>query len=250
MNMNNYNPFSLQGKTILITGASSGLGKATAIECAKLGATLIITGRNAERLNEVYNSLEGEGHLQQALDLTDVSLLEEFVINLPVLDGCVNNAGIGNKQPIAFIKRSDLQAILDINTFAPVMLTQLLVKKKKLKRGSSMVLTSSISGVYSVDIGNTLYSITKSAIDGFMKNAAIELAIKGIRVNSVNPGMIDTPMNDGYTEEQRQKDLADYPLQRYGTPNDVAWGIIYLLSDAAAWVTGASLKIDGGYTLR
>lgn len=246
-----YNPFSLVGKTILITGASSGIGKATAIECAKLGAKLILAGRDEERLNEVLDSLEGDGHEQKRLDLTDVSALEEFVKELPIIDGCVNNAGIGGKLPIAFIKRNDLQSILDINTIAPVMLTQLLVKKKKMKKGSSMVLTSSISGVFSVDIGNTMYSITKSAIDGFMKNAAIELAVKGIRVNSVNPGMVETPINDidSFTEEQRIKDMANYPMQRYGQPNDVAWGIIYLLSDASSWVTGTSLKIDGGYSL-
>lgn len=111
--------------------------------------------------------------------------------------------------------------------------------------------TSSISGVYSVDIGNAMYSITKGAIDGFMRNAAIELAVKGIRVNSVNPGMVDTPINhiDNFTEEQMQKDIANYPLKRYGVPNDVAWGIIYLLSDASSWVTGTNLKIDGGYSL-
>lgn len=246
-----YNPFSLSGKRILITGASSGIGKATAIECSRLGASLIIVGRNKERLNEVYNALEGEGHIQAGIDLTDSAALEDFVKELPVIDGCVNNAGIGGKMPIAFIKQTDLQSILDINTIAPIMLTQLLVKKKKMKKGASMVLTSSISGIYSVDIGNTMYSVTKSAIDGFVKNAAIELAVKGIRVNCVNPGMVETPINsiDSFTEEQKLKDMANYPLQRYGMPNDVAWGIIYLLSDASSWVTGTSLKIDGGYSL-
>lgn len=246
-----YNPFSLVGKTILITGASSGIGKATAIECARLGARLILVGRDEKRLKEVLDSLEGEGHAQKILDLTDSSALEEFVETLPEIEGCVNNAGIGGKLPIAFIKKSELQSLFEINTIAPVLLTQLLVKKKKMRKGSSMVFTSSISGIYSVDIGNAMYSITKSAIDGFMKNAAIELAVKGIRVNSVNPGMVETPINniDNFTEEQKIRDMANYPLRRYGQPNDVAWGIIYLLSDAASWVTGTSLKIDGGYSL-
>ena len=246
-----YNPFSLVNKTILITGASSGIGQATAIECAKLGAKLILVGRNERRLKDVYDTLVGEGHQFYTLDLTDFSALEMFVKELPEINGCVNNAGVGGKLPIAFIKKDNLQSILDINTIAPIILTQLLVKKKKMRKGASMVLTSSISGVYSVDIGNTMYSITKSAIDGFMKNAAIELALKGIRVNSVNPGMVETPINDidNFTEEQKLKDKANYPLQRYGQPNDVAWGIIYLLSDASSWVTGTSLKIDGGYSL-
>jgi len=247
-----YNPFSLAGKTILITGASSGIGKATAIECSKLGASLIITGRDKNRLNEVYEALEGDRHIQQILDLRDSSMLESFVKELPEINGCVNNAGIGGKVPIAFIKQEELQAILDINTIAPILLTQLLVKKKKMKKGASMVLTSSISGVFSVDIGNTIYSVTKSAIDGFMKNAAIELAVKGIRVNSVNPGMVETPLihSEGMlTKEDYENDIAKYPLKRYGQPNDVAWGIIYLLSDASSWITGVDLKIDGGYSL-
>jgi NAD(P)-dependent dehydrogenase (short-subunit alcohol dehydrogenase family) len=245
------NPFLLTGKTILITGASSGIGKATAIECSKMGAKLIITGRNGERLNETFHALEGEGHKQIVCDLTNTALLETLVKDLPQIDGCVNNAGVGGKLPIAFIKKDSLQSILDINTIVPVLLTQLLVKNKKLKKGSSMVLTSSISGVYSVDIGNTMYSITKSAIDGFMKNSAVELAQKGIRVNSVNPGMVDTPINniDSFTEEQKLKDIENYPLKRYGKPEDIAYGIIYLLSDASSWVTGTSLKIDGGYSL-
>ncbi len=246
-----YNPYSLEGKIILITGGSSGIGQSTAIECSKLGAKVIIVGRNEERLNETFVALEGDGHLQVRLDLTDITSVEKLVKELPLLDGCVNNAGIGGKTPIAFIRPEGLQRILDINTLAPVYLTQMLVKRKKLKKGASLVFTSSISGVYSVDIGNAMYSITKGAIDGFMRNAAIELAVKGIRVNSVNPGMVDTPINhiDNFTEEQMQKDIANYPLKRYGVPNDVAWGIIYLLSDASSWVTGTNLKIDGGYSL-
>lgn len=241
----------MKEKIVLITGASSGIGKVTAIECSKMGAKLIITGRSGERLNETFHALEGEGHKQIVCDLTNTALLETLVKDLPQIDGCVNNAGVGGKLPIAFIKKDSLQSILDINTIVPVLLTQLLVKNKKLKKGSSMVLTSSISGVYSVDIGNTMYSITKSAIDGFMKNSAVELAQKGIRVNSVNPGMVDTPINniDSFTEEQKLKDIENYPLKRYGKPEDIAYGIIYLLSDASSWVTGTSLKIDGGYSL-
>jgi NAD(P)-dependent dehydrogenase (short-subunit alcohol dehydrogenase family) len=249
--MINYNPFSLEGKTILVTGASSGIGKATAIECSKLGALLIITGRNKERLNETFLLLEGSGHIQKAADLTVPEKMEELVNELPVIDGCVNNAGIGGKLPISFIKEKDMLNILNINTIVPILLIRLLLKKKKLKQGSSIVITSSISGIYSVDIGNTLYSVSKSAIDGFMKNAALELAIKGIRVNSINPGMVETPIHDmeSITEEQKQQDLNNYPLKRYAQPEEIAFGIIYLLSDAASWVTGTSLKIDGGYSL-
>ena len=177
--------------------------------------------------------------------------MSRLVEEAPQIDGFVNNAGIGSKTPINFIKQSNLQNILDVNTIAPIMLTKMLLKKKKLQKGASMVLTSSISGICSVDIGNTLYSVSKSAIDGFMKNAAKELAEKGIRVNSVNPGMVDTPINDysNVSEEQMQADLMRYPLKRHGKPEEIAYAIIYLLSDAAAWVTGTALKIDGGYSL-
>ncbi len=141
-------------------------------------------------------------------------------------------------------------SVLETNTIAPILLIRYLVKKKKLNKGASVVFTESISGVYSVDIGNSVYSVSKSALDGFMKNAAIELAPKGIRVNGVCPGMVETPINSSYTEEQRNADLGNYPLKRYGKPEEIAYGIIYLLSDAAAWTTGVSLKIDGGYCLK
>ena len=173
-----FNPYSLEGKTVLVTGASSGIGKATAIACSRLGAHVIVSGRNSERLQETFSELDGKGHLQIIADLTDedqIALLAEFV---PPLDGFVNNAGVGNKIPINFIKRVTLQNILDVNTIAPILLSRYLLKKKKLKRGASMVITSSIAGVCSVDIGNTLYSVSKSAVDGFMKNAAKELAEK------------------------------------------------------------------------
>lgn len=246
-----FNPFSIEGKTILVTGASSGIGRATAIACSKMGAHVVITGRNEERLQETFNELEGDGHQQIIAELTNEEDLKRLVEEVPLLDGFVNNAGIGSKTPINFIKQSALQNILDVNTIAPIMLTKMLLKKKKLQKGASMVLTSSISGVCSVDIGNTLYSVSKSAIDGFMKNAAKELSEKGIRVNSVNPGMVDTPINDysNVSEKQMQADLLRYPLKRHGRPEEIAYSIIYLLSDAAAWVTGTALKIDGGYSL-
>ena len=246
-----FNPYSLKNKTILVTGASSGIGKATAIACSKMGAHVVITGRNAERLQETFQELEGDDHRQIIAELTNEEDLKRLVEEVPLLDGFVNNAGIGSKTPINVIKQSALKNILEVNTIAPIMLTKMLLKKKKFQKGASMVLTSSISGVCSVDIGNTLYSVTKSAIDGFMKNAAKELAEKGIRVNSVNPGMVDTPINDysNVNEEQMQADLLRYPLKRHGKPEEIAYAIIYLLSDAAAWVTGTALKIDGGYSL-
>jgi NAD(P)-dependent dehydrogenase (short-subunit alcohol dehydrogenase family) len=246
-----YNPFSLEGKTILVTGASSGIGKATAIECSKMGATVIITGRNKERLNDTFNLLVGENHIQIIADLSKNEEIESLTKKLPELDGCVNNAGIVKSVLIPFITSDTLSEVLHINTIAPILLTQMLVKKKKIQKNASIVFTSSISGVYASIIGNSLYSSSKGAINGFAKNAALELAAKKIRVNCVCPGMIKTNiLNDGtITEEQLKEDMKKYPLIRYGQPEEVAYAIIYLLSDAAGWVTGTNLVIDGGFTL-
>ena len=248
----NYNPFSLEGKTILITGASSGIGKATAIECSKLGAHVVVTGRDAARLQETFDQLEGEGHLQIIADLTNPESMDQLVAEVPQLDGLVNNAGIGYNKPMAFIKQSDLDAMFDTNTFAPVLLTKLIVKKKKLNKGASIVFTSSIAAMRET-MGNAIYSMTKAAIASFAKTCALELGEKGIRVNSVHPGMVETKLiHDGaVSEEDLQNDMNNnYPLKRYGRPEEIAWAIAYLLSDATAWVTGSQLVIDGGFHLK
>ena len=247
-----YNPFTLNGKTILVTGASSGIGMATAIECSKMGATVVVTGRNEERLKQTFSQLEGDGHLAISADLTEESSLLLLVETCPVLDGLVNNAGSTIMLPTQFITREKLQQVLDVNTIAPIILTQMLIKKKKLSKGASVVITDSISGVKIASPGNVLYSTSKSAMDGFMKNAALDLASKDIRVNAVCPGMIATHIldNKAVSVEDVEADVKKYPLKRYGKPEEVAYAIIYLLSDASAFTTGASLVIDGGFTLQ
>ena len=246
-----YNPFSLEGKTILVTGASSGIGKSTAIECAKMGANVVITGRNKERLQETFNMLEGENNQMIVADLSDEESLSKLVEQCPTLDGLVNNAGSTIITPTQFISRDKLMQVLEINTVAPILLTQMLLKKKKLGKNSSIVVTDSISGVKIVSHGNVLYSTSKSAINGFVKNAALDLAVKNIRVNAVCPGMIATHiLDDGYvTTADLAEDMKKYPLKRYGKPEEVAYAIIYLLSDASTFTTGSSLVIDGGFTL-
>ncbi|MDR1180525.1 MAG: SDR family oxidoreductase [Bacteroidales bacterium] len=246
-----YNPFSLDGKITLITGASSGIGQATAIECSKMGAKVIITARNEERLNETFAQLEGDGHQKIIADLTIPEDLDRLIESIPQLDGLVNNAGVIKTLPLKFINEHDLINILNINTFTPVFLTQRCIKKKKFSKKASIVFSSSVGGVYKVSLGNSMYEMSKNAIDAFMRSAALELAHNGIRCNSVNPGMIETPLihRGTYSEEDRRKDIEKYPLKKYGQPQEVAFGIIYLLSDASAWVTGTSLKIDGGVTL-
>lgn len=246
-----YNPFALEGKTILVTGASSGIGKATALECAKMGARLVITGRDETRLNEVYNSLEGEGHIQIIADLSIDEDIQRLAKEVPVLNGCVNNAGYNIMSVIQFIKKDDLERIMNVNLTAPIILTQLLVKNKKMAKDSSIVFTSSISARGRNSVGNSMYSATKGGLSSFMKNAALELAAKRIRCNAVLPGMVETPLKEGksnITEEQWEINRQLYPLKRFGKPEEIAFGIIYLLSDASAWVTGTELIIDGGMT--
>ncbi len=249
--MNQYNPFSLDGKTILVTGASSGIGQTTAIECSKMGAILVITGRNAERLKLTFDQLEGKGHLQIMADLSSSSGVKELVEQLPVLDGCVNNAGYNVMQLVPFIKEEDMRGIFEVNTFAPFMLTHLLLKNKKINKGGSIVFTSSIAGRSIASPANGLYAATKAAVSGFMRVAAVDLAGKKIRCNSVAPGMVETPLKvaKNITEEQWAANMELYPLKRFGDPKDVAWAIIYLLSDAACWVTGTEIVVDGGRSL-
>lgn len=247
-----YNPFSLEGKTILITGASSGIGRTTAIECSKMGAKVIITARNAQRLSETFSELQGEGHQQIIADLADTTSIENLVSQIDKVDGVVSNAGIANTEPIAFYKEEELETIFKTNTFSMMMLTKFLLKKKKLNKPASIVYTASIGNVYSAGVANGIYGASKCAIDGFMRTAAVELAPKGIRCNSVNPGMVETNImtdNSRISAEQFEEDKKKYPLGRYGKPEDVAWAIIYLLSDASSWVTGTALKLDGGVTI-
>lgn len=245
-----YNPFSLEGKSILITGAAGGIGRAMAIECAKMGARLFLTDVVKEGLDATISLLEGEGHKSIVADLTDDEQLESLVSALPALDGMVSNAGITKPAPVKFIKKEDLQRIVSINTMAPICLTQKLLKKKKFNDGGSLVFTVSIGGVYTTAPGNAMYGASKGALQVFVKNVALEMAPK-LRCNSINPGMVNTGLVKGgiYSDEDKAKDLMTYPLKRYGEPRDIALAAVYLLSDASSWMTGHSLIIDGGKTL-
>ena len=249
--MSNYNPFSLEGKTILVTGASSGIGKATAIECSKLGAKVIATARNKERLEEAMSELSGEGHKMFLCDLTDSKAMAEMVSQLPVIQGLVNNAGIGEMLPVNFIREEKLKNILQTNTISPIMLLKILLKGKRISNNSSIVFMSSISGLGYASLGTSMYATSKGAISTFVAGAAYELANKNIRVNAVCPGMVETKLIEPntLTTEQLDENRAMYPLKRYGQPNEIAWAVVYLLSNASNWVTGINLVIDGGITL-
>ena len=245
------NPFSLEGKTILITGASSGIGRAIAIECSKMGAMVVITARNENRLNETLLQMEGVGHSIIVADLNKEDDRLHLVEQSPTLDGLVNCAGIVKTILFQFINVDSLAEIMNVNFIAPVLLSVQMVENKRLSKKSSIIFISSISGIMCVWGGNSMYSASKGAINGMMKNMALDLAPKGIRVNSINPGMIETPMFEGGIIDSKllDEDKKRYPLKRYGKPEEVAYAVIYLLSDASSWTTGSNIVIDGGYTL-
>lgn len=247
-----FNPFSLDGKRIVVTGASSGIGKATAIACSKMGAQLIVTGRNAERLAQTVAQMEGEGHVSFTADLATAEGREQLIGAIDgKIDGIVHCAGVTGYKIFQFVKDSDVEDMFEINFNTPLKLTRDLIKGKKVNKGGSIVFITSTSGVMATFMGGSIYSATKGAVSGLIKGLALELAPKNIRVNSVMPSMIATPMShrSEITPEQYEADKNRYPLKRYGEPEEVAYGIIYLLSNASSFTTGSNLLIDGGIML-
>jgi len=246
-----YNPFSLSGKTILITGASSGIGRATAIECSRMGAICILTGRNEERLLETQSQLEGSGHTIICCNLNEETAIKDLCNQLPTIDGFVHCAGISSLKPILGLTNTNIQEIFETNCFAPMLLTKHIVKSKKISAGGSMVFISSISGNGNIATALSTYGSSKSALTAFVKYAALELSGKQIRCNAILPGRIETSLlqNSTMSSEDIQQDINKYPLHRYGRPQEVAQCAVYLLSDTTQWLTGTSITIDGGRTL-
>lgn len=244
--------FSLAGKTILITGASSGIGAATAVECAKQGAKVVVTGRNAEKLASVYKQLDGEAHIAIPCDMCNPDNVQSLCDQVPALDGMAFCAGITRTIPVKRIKKEDISDIFVTNLISPIEIVNQLVKQKKVNKGGSIVFISSISSSYA-DMGNSVYAATKGGLISFSRVLALELAPKGVRANCVRPGFVaGTGMTEGLcrlSEEQIQLERQKYPLG-FGETCDIANGIIYLLSDASKWVTGTTLTIDGGITLK
>jgi NAD(P)-dependent dehydrogenase (short-subunit alcohol dehydrogenase family) len=248
----NKNIFSLQGKKILVTGASSGIGKQTAIAVAMNGGEVIITGRNQEKLSATFDVLEGTNHQIIYADLNNAAAVEKLMEALPALDGIVLNSGIMETLPFKFVTEEKLDYLMKTNFTSPVMLLNKIIRKKVLKKQSSVVFVSSIGGNVIGTVGNAMYSASKAAINGIQKVLALELANQKIRVNSICPGMVKTEMwmdDETITAEQLAIDEKKYPLG-YGEPADVANAAVYLLSDAAKWVTGTSLILDGGFSIQ
>lgn len=245
--MEQFNPFTLEGKLILVTGASSGIGKGIALACAKMGATVIVTGRNTERLNETLCLLPTGDHKAISADLTKAKDIDRLVDFLPKLDGFVQCAGVGSRVPCKDVTQETIDYTMNTNFEAPVLLQSAILRKKKINKSASIVYIASIAA-WSPSMGNGIYSASKGAIISYAQCLAQELAPRLIRVNCICPAMVwtDLVLQEGVTRDDLQEDEKRYPLKRYGTPEDIANLAIYLLSDASAWMTGSNIEISGG----
>ena len=246
------NPFSLVGKRVLVTGAGSGIGRAISVMASNMGATIVQVDIRQDLMDESLLLLKGEGHTSIQADLSDMEQIKAIVEKVEPLDGLVNNAGIPNTKPLQFIGEEEFERVLSLNTKAPVFFTNLLFKKKKLVKGASLVFTSSLAGLYTFTPANGLYSLSKAALTSYAKSCAVEYASRGIRSNCVCPAMVNTHLRYslGFSEEEYQRDVQKYLLKRYAEPEEIASAVVFLLSDGASYITGHTLLVDGGRSLR
>ena len=243
------NLLSLQGKHILVTGASSGMGRVFARMIAAQGGILSLLARNEERLEQTLSSLEGEGHCKFVCDITDGNMLKDMVGQMEKLDGIVLCAGINDYVPVKFIKQEKIDRIFQTNYFSNLILLQMVLKKKLVNKGASIVFISSVSSLMGVP-GTLLYASSKGAVNSAVRVLASELAGQRIRVNAICPGIVRTEMLSGTNidEETFVKQEVQYPLG-LGTPEDVGSAVLFHLSDASRWLTGQCMVMDGGFTL-
>ena len=238
--------FSLSGKTILVTGASSGIGRAIAIACAEADATVVLNGRNVARLNETLSQMSGVGHIVVPADLTIADQRSALAEQVPVLNGVVHCGGIGSRVLCKMLEEQDVSHVMQANFEAPVLLQAELLREKKIAKEASIVFIASAAATMP-SVGNAIYSASKAAIIAYAKCLAQELANRKIRVNCISPAMVWTDLAlVGATEEQLRETEQNYPLKRYAQPEDITGAAIYLLSDAAAWVTGSNMELTGG----
>ena len=254
--MTDFNPFSLMGKTVLVTGASSGIGRQCAIDCSKMGAKMVLVARNKERLEETVSCLEGTGHSYFSFDLKETDgikeLLSDVVAENGKLSGFLHCAGMEITKPAQLLTPDDYDELWKVNALSAFEMTKLLSSPKRFESGGSMVFVSSITAVIARN-GLAAYSASKGALVSAARVFASELSRRHIRVNCVSPGTILTPMMEhflsGLSEDDRKKRLEAFPLG-IGHPSDVSNACVYLLSDASRWVTGQNLIIDGGFTMK
>lgn len=240
------NPFTLVGKTILVTGASSGIGRGIAVACAGMGAQVVLTARNRERLQETLSMMEGTGHIIVPADLTNEAERQVLVEQLPALNGVVQCAGVGSRVPCKGLEYEDITSVMQPNMEAPMLLQSNLLANKKIVKSASIVYITSCAATMPT-VGNAVYSASKAAMVAYAKCLAQELAPRQIRVNCISPTMVMTDLAlVGATQEQLNEAEKGYPLGRYGRPEDIANLAIYLLSDASIWMTGSNIEITGG----
>ncbi len=244
------NPFSLEGKTILVTGASSNIGRQIAVKCSEMGSQVIATARNEERLKDTLGKMTGEGHQILQSDLSDSEQIPALVEQLPELDGIVMCAAVFRTTPIRNNRRKYTEEMFKTNTFANIDLVQLLLKNRKIKDRGSILFISSVAA-YRPYAGNALYSATKGAINSFCQVLAIEQSNRKIRANCVSPGIIQSDMEVkdwAVTQEELDKEEARFPLG-FGHTEDIAYAAVYMMSDASKWVTGTNMIVDGGQSI-
>ena len=245
------NPFSLEGKNILITGASSGIGRQCAISCSEMGANIVLIGRNEEKLKEALNSLEKGNHVYHILDVTRYEEIEnviaESVEKTGKISGFIHSAGKEQTIPFNIMKPSIYEDLYSVNVIAGLEFARIISKKKYAESPLSIVFVASIMGSFG-DAALSAYCSSKGAIINAAKSLAVELAQRQIRVNCVSPGYIeDTKMTNSISNDILEKKVILHPLG-FGKTVDVANACIYLLSNASRWVTGTNLVVDGGYS--
>lgn len=243
--------FSLAGKSVLVTGATSGIGRQIAIDAARAGARVTLSGRNEQRMAEVLSNMSASNHESFLMDLSQASDIDEAINKMTNFDALVFNAGTLKTIPVRFVKQEDIDQLFQVNFNSIVILVQKLLKAKKINDGAAIVMISSASTL-KFTLGNSMYAATKAALNAYTRALALELAPKRIRVNAVLPGMIETNIlqNSSIGESELELHKKNYPLGRFGNPTDVSNLVHFLMSDASSWMTGSQIVLDGGYTLK
>ncbi len=253
-----FNPFSLDGKVIVISGAASGIARQCAINCSKMGAKLILIDLNEEGLKETVTMVDRpEEHYWVSVNLLEYDsvseIIKDAVAKIGRINGLLNCAGISTTNLFKLTKPEELDKFFHVNVYTGYFLTQEVCKMGNLsKEGGSIVFFSSVAGIFG-EVGKSTYGMTKAALLNLSKHLACELSKKNVRVNSISPGAIETPINmylPHMKDPEKRAALEAQHLLGLGTTEDIANACIYLLSDASRWVTGTNLFVDGGYTVR